>query len=190
MHGPPLASPELWVPIGRRVASGGATLDFAWTYDFEEVIFHFSNIVPATNDDILAGRTSSDGGSSFDAGASDYERNSFNFDSAAALNFSTADDRMFIAGHTTTNRGISNGSGYGCCGTIQLFRPFDTGQRTRFYGTFGHRNGGSGVNTGACSGARLATGRVDAFRFFMDSGGNISEGTIEAWGVLPIERAA
>lgn len=187
-----LGHPELLVPIGREVVSSAqGTVDFTWAQDFDEVIFRLANVVPVTNDTELHGRTSADGGSTFDGAATDYHLQSTVSQTGIAVNRTTGSGAPYLVliGTANANHGIRNDAGEGGSGMFTMPYPFEA-RETEIYGWGGYSAGASANQFLFQSGGyRQSTAKVDAFRFFMSTG-DIAEGTFEAWGLLPVERAA
>lgn len=185
-----LGHPELVVPLGVKEASNDASLAFAWTQDFDEVVFRFKNVVPANNDDEFIGLTSSNGGSSFDSGAADYLTIVVAVQTGLATDYAASAPHLRLAGEGGVNQGISNTTARGFSGELRIVRPFDTSKYTRMYSTGGLADAGVTAFLSWCYGARKAAARVDGVEFSFLSTGNIAEGSIEGWGILPVERAA
>lgn len=174
--------PPLLVPIGRKTASASPTIEFAWTGDFDKVVFDFHNLRPATDNTTLWIRTSSDGGATFDAGASDYQFTAHIFGSGVGRDSGPGDHMQFSTTAASTNA-LGNGADEFACGEIVLYRPFDTTRRTMMRAYGGHAILGVMLDD-MSSGYRNVAGRVDAVQFLISSG-NIAEGEFIATGWLP-----
>lgn len=190
-----LGFPELLVPIARVVvpAGGGspvASVDFAWTQDFEDVIFHYANVVPVTDDVELHGRTSNDAGATYDSGAADYTVVTAVYQTGFGTDLSSGAPYMIVAGESSAGNGLGNETLEGASGFVAIHRPFDVASYTRLHGWGGY-NASVVANEymSQCFGHRNAAERCDGFQFYF-SAGNIAEGVFEARGVLPVERAA
>lgn len=176
------SSPSGLVFLGSQTGSASATLDFTSLISatYNEYIFEFENILPATDNVDLLMRTSTDNGSTYAASAGDYRyadfvnnTGSFSTDDVC----SASDSAIKIA--PTMDSGSSTG---GFCGTLKLYNPLNATQNKSV--TF---SGSAFLNDNQYyniqgSGWRIATADIDAVRFLMSSG-NIASGTIRMYGV-------
>ena len=163
--------------------SAAATYDFtAFTAaSYEHYIFHLQNVIPATDDRHLWVRTSTDGGSSYDAGGSDYNwggqgGNASFVEDAADGQFAATGNGTSAAstiGSTSTESGVS--------GTIQLFGPHTT-SFTHMQSNLTFHNASDALTHADFGGARVSAADVDGFRILFESG-NIESGTITAYGL-------
>jgi hypothetical protein len=152
--------------LASATASSSATLEFSSSIDstYNEYMFFLDAIAPATDATTLYARTSTDGGSTFDSGASDY--------SVLAV----AQDHMTLSASNgnDTNEFIS--------GNFHLFNP-SSSTYTYMRGILVHANTSGGVASQTKSGARLSAADVDAIQFLFSSG-NIASGTIYMYGMI------
>ena len=122
-------------------------------------------------------QTSTNGGSTFDSGASNY---AFSIDGSNHFGSQTAsgsggDTQILLS---IINLGAGTGEKYN--GRLTLFRPSDAGQaHIEFSYTVKDKDGTQGHGQGGA--VRLASANVDAFRLYM-SGGNIN-GVFHFYGV-------
>lgn len=160
--------------------SNAATADFtafdATKYD----AYHFvlSNVTPATDNVTLCIRTSADGGSTFDSGATDYysavtvrdtsfSSNGYEFDTVTLL--------------------LSNGVGSdvgedGVSGSLFIYGPHLLKETClRFSGVF--KDDGNRTTLVECTSIRQSADVVDAIRFYFDRG-DIESGTITMYGMV------
>jgi len=159
--------------ISSSDASGSANLSFtgfdATKYDSYKFIFH--NVIPATDNVFLYMRTSTDGGTNYDSGGSDYQN--YNDNRAFMLITSAA------AGSAANETGV--------CGEVTVFAPHLT-QYTRVNAAVTFVDT-SGVSIPATlvdpygSFIRLSAADVDAVQFLYSSG-NIETGTITMYGIV------
>ena len=108
-------------------------------------------------------RTSSNGGSSFDSGGSDYTY------AGQVSNANTGYGVNNIASMSAHNFAITNTNGdpRGFCLAYTLFRPDDTTSNTRMMAeTMFYSSSYSGVARVYCGGERLSNGAVNAFHIF------------------------
>jgi hypothetical protein len=153
-----------WVEISRATASSSATIDFTGissTYDAYMVEIY--NAVPATDQAQMLFRTSTDGGSSYDSGASDYNDRG------------SSGDSIILTGNIGNAASENGASGY-----MMIFRPSQAARCQVLFHTVSIT--GAGVASALHSaGFRAADADVDAMRFLMDSG-NITSGTFVLLG--------
>lgn len=174
---PTLSPPPKIKLLSTAVISSDATVEFTGLTDsYKRFFIELMNVLPATDNVSLEMRTSSDGGVSFDSGASDYRyQESIFYGSVAGQNVATADSLVLatFVGNAATDRGIS--------GLIDIFNPGEADYTAVNY--LGHH----GVHTGATygqkvGGLRLETAVVDAVQLLMSSG-NIASGMARLFGV-------
>ena len=139
-------------------------------------------VTAATSAADLLLRTSNDGGSSFDSGASDYIYEGARMTNGGWTFYSsTADTDLFIADNDRTSDG-------GFFGEILIYAAGDSSESTHILTTSTHTGSGGTAyqyyNTGG--GRRAADQLVNAVRFLMDSG-NIGSGKFYLYGRKEME---
>lgn len=150
------------VPIGAPVVSvSDGAVDFALT-GYDSYVIRISRFVPSTTATLHL-RTSSDGGSGFDAGASDYGWSYAYIQATLSGADDTLDDRIDIA------QAVGTGSARALSGDIHI-TPSDGSVNTIINFHLGYQ-----TNTGATaatvgSGCRFSSTAVDAMRIFPSSG--------------------
>ena len=152
-------------------------------YDSYEFVFH--SVKPATNNVYLHARFSTDGGSSYDSGASDYSWFLINNNADGATgDHDTADTEIALNGDLNSVKAyIGNDTAdAGVHGRFELFFPHVTTTRTVAGWTiFGDAGGSSYSNILTGSGMRLTAQDTDGLQFLFSSG-YITSGTIKAYG--------
>jgi hypothetical protein len=169
------------VYLGEQVANASATLDFTSliTSLYDEYVFQFFNIVPATDGTGLYMKMSTNNGSSW-AGGTDYSYRYLRIAGATAI---TSGDG--VAQVNLTEAIASNNSLRGIVGEITLFSPNSTTVRKMVSGQlFVTQNGGGSppFEISLLSGVYNSTSVVNAVQFLMSSG-NITSGSIRIYGV-------
>lgn len=163
--------------IVEKTAANSSTLDFT---EFNSSIydgykFYLHNIRPATDNVRLRVRTSANGGSSYDAGASDYY-----FWAAAVL------DRGFgtVAYMELTYDGLSNStSELSYNSEITMLAPDQTKPTNIFHhGVYERASSPGELADNRGVGYRKASTITNAVRFYMSSG-NIADGSIKMYGI-------
>jgi hypothetical protein len=165
--------------ITTTTASSSATVDFTGlTSTYKNYVVIVTNAVPATLNAALVFRTSTNNGSSYNSGASDYYSTHTNFGDTAWNYGQTVDDRFYINFYGQENTANLGGTSF----NMTIVNP-SASNRIHWYIT-GFENGYS-ASLGAFVGGgyRLATsGAVNAIRFFFGSG-NIASGTFKLYGI-------
>jgi len=175
--------------ISNTDISSAATYNFTGftAASYEHYQFHLQNLIPVTDAVHLWCRTSTDGGSSYDSGGSDYDWvNAFGSSYTASYytNIDHADSEIALTGaNTDANATVgSDTNEHGVSGIINLYGPHTT--------SYTHITAQlviDGANTGytarhSCSAKRISAADVDGFQILFSSG-NIESGTITAYGL-------
>jgi hypothetical protein len=171
--------------LATRTASTSSSLDFT---EFDNAVyrryeFELENVLAATDDVALLLRTSTNGGSSYDSGASDYQWSINGMNGTAAANSGSAGAGSIVLTSNTAGARPGNAAGeYGVSGIVQLFNagngssPVDVQTRISYMSTataYSHYVG---------AGTRVAAADVDAVRFVYN-GSNTTSGTIRMYGM-------
>lgn len=167
--------------LATGTASSSATIDIpltAWTNSgFIGYKLYFTGVKPVTDNVDFWMRTSTDGGSSFAAAASDYDYANWVVDSAGAsgANSDNADSELLLAGFE------GNNTNEWLAGEVTIWRPSAANYCLCQWHTTGTTlNGDARILFG--SGRRLAAADVDAIRLLFSSG-NISVGEFRLYGI-------
>lgn len=170
------------VPLHQESFSAVSSLDVPFgDWSFEEVFFLFDQWQPSSNA-VPYLRTSSDGGSTFDAGASDYQANALQHNplggTTGGISTAQAQLQLGIAGSGSVDAGVGVG-----CFLARIWRPYDASERTyvHMFGGWDH-NTVADAMTAYGGGWRDSVGRVDAVRFLPSAG--TMTGRVAAWGML------
>lgn len=168
-----------WVPLEVQTAAASASLDFVLTSyltDFEDFMFVLDHLVPATDAVDLWMRFSTNGGVSYDAGASAYAYTGLGETSALITGVSAGDTKIVLTGAPA-----GNAAGEFVSGEVLLRQPALTTDRTSIRYHIDGQNSTPHPTVFSGSGHRLANQDTDAARFLMSSG-NISTGKITLLG--------
>lgn len=175
---------ESYAFLGSYTASSSASINITSkiTSEFDEYIIKLIDVVPSTDNVSILFRTSTNNGTSWDSGATDYTRSgNFNVssNSTTAGGCSTGESSLNLAGN------ISNVSGRGFNATITL-TSVSSGNRMRM-GEFNVRysNNVGDLLTYQGGWRRNATTHIDAIQFFMSSG-NIASGIFRVYGLRKV----
>jgi hypothetical protein len=185
----PAPDPAGWVPIKTVVAANDTSINFVngaagvvLDSTYKAYVVVITDLVPATDDSAVWFRTSSNAGSSYDTGASDYDYTALQQDSAAASygQSSTGDTKIKLT-DTGTGHGVGSGAAEGFNAVLVLYNPAGT-RATSIYAEMSYINAGGTTTYGSVGGARLAAADVDAIRFLMSTG-NITSGVFTLYGI-------
>lgn len=149
--------------VSNTAASDDATIEITGIASGYDYVFGFQNVQPATDSVTLEMRTSTDGGSTYESGASDYNDSSANVSS------------MTIAGT------LGNATGEGATCDLILYNPGDTTTHTTQSSTgVKFSTAGAGQDVFGAGGKRNSADDVTAVQFFFSSG-NVASGNITVW---------
>ena len=166
-----------------KIAATDTSIDFTTGIDatYDSYVIEILNYVPVVDSGDLYLRTSTDGGATFDAGASDYQYIAKGERAGGAQDLETSvSTTAILLNVSETNFDNAAASGFNF--TVNIFTPSDATRKT----VVGYR--GYGVNTSLNyaqifgGGMRNTNGDVDAIRFLAASG-NITSGTFKLYGV-------
>lgn len=165
--------------IATASASSSASIDFTdLSSTYSSYIIVIANLIPATDATNLYIRTSTNNGSSYDAGASDYRYAVGFVSEAAAASQTGSTGAAQIDGFGQ----IGNAANEYCTGVVQLFKPSAAVQcKLSWYGQ--KVNAAGSLNTVTGAGQRNTAADVDAIRFIMSSG-NITSGDFYLYGLV------
>jgi hypothetical protein len=170
------------VLLASKTASNSTALAFT---EFNNAVyrwyeFELTHLIPATDGAFFLMRTSTNGGSSYDSGASDYAYGMAGTDSTSTTTDASNANASIILTHSTL--GVGNAANeYGVSGFVKVMDPAATAY-TEIQHTinFWKDNGTQARISGG--GARLAAADVDAVQFRFSTG-NITSGTIRMYGI-------
>jgi hypothetical protein len=160
-------------------ASASATLDITSIGNYAYVSFVLVDILAGTSTAQLQMLTSTNNGSSYDTGASDYRWSHTGYASSGV----SVSGNNATAANITLTGGASANVIAPLCGELKLYDPSNTTAYKRIAGqlTYLDTTPNSQV-TLMTHGVRAATTDVDAVRFLFSTG-NIASGTIYVYGV-------
>ena len=159
---------------------------------YDAYLFVLINVIPEGDGVYLDMLTSTDGGSSYDTGSTDYNWvfNSStvnNSDSGVDGDIDADDAKISLTGNTSGGANqIGSASGeHGVSGQIWLYNPASTQNTHGTYDLFYQANTPESVAQIAKGGfARMSAADVDAIRISFSDGNTIESGTINAYGVV------
>lgn len=166
-----------WESPGRAFMSGeltsvaNADIDLAAfsTQGFDRIEIQFDCQV-ATDDRVLFMRFSSNG-TTFDAGATDYEwGNNVKITGNGTGSQSITSSLTGGAGEMRLTSGLGNNAAYTSRGTIKLYEPFESAYRVTYDGTLMSQATSGLIIKNDVFGQRKAAQQTLAVRFYLDSG--------------------
>lgn len=159
--------------ISPAQANFDVTSQVTWA-DYKQVRIEYDFIKPVTDNTQFQILTSTNGGTSFDTGASDYEWTARGNGSSYS---DTADDSIIL-----TSLGVGNGPNEDVSGTVIIRLPNDTTSYNviTYENIFTSAGGVLTILNGVAR--RKSTGNIDGLRFNFLSG-NIASGTFSIYGV-------
>ena len=169
-----------WTLISSTTASDDATIDFTGlSSTYYQYMVVITDLVPATDGTALRMRTSTDNGTSYDNGASDYSWGVIFKEESTTASADTGDNA-----DTDIQIGTSLGNDTNEISNFIVYvnNPSSAAYcAINWFGT-GVNNSGGARNATWGSGTRLAAADVDAIRFFQSSG-NITSGIFKLYGL-------
>jgi hypothetical protein len=185
------ASPAILVLLSTQTASASATISFTTGLDstYDEYIFKFIDIHPASNLVNFTFNLSTDGGSNYNVTKTTtvFEASHYESDLTAGLNYVAAADLAQSTAFQKLNAYdlLFNGADSSVSGTLQLFNPSSTTYVKHFIGVVNSMQDDTNryfSHNAFTAGYGNTTSAVNAIRFQMSSG-NIDDGIIKLYGV-------
>lgn len=163
--------------ISTATASTTATIDFTLSSSYKSFEIRCISVVPSTDNVGMWIRISTDGGSTFLSGASDYAYQRSILSGTTYTGTLTATDSKIAV----VDSGIGTGTGRYCNTTISVFEPSISSMYKNIAAKqYIYRSDGA-YNIREINGVYLSNTAVNAIRILMSSG-NIASGTFELWG--------
>jgi hypothetical protein len=179
------ANPANLVLISTQTASASAPISFTTGLDstYDEYIFKFINIHPASNGEDFTFNMSTDSGSNYNVTKTTtaFRVTHDEGDTSTALAYRTDMDLAQSTGFQTLANGVGNGADECVSGTLTIFNPSSTTYVKHFIGV-ANAYGNAFSNKLYSAGYGNTTSAVNAIRFKMTAG-NIDDGIIKLYGV-------
>lgn len=170
-----------WVKISSQSASASATIDFSTgiTADYSTYCITIANLVPSTDSVVLFMRTSTNGGVSYDAGATDY---GYQYSKVSSGTLTGASSTGTTAIRLVPDMGTAANFEKGSF-IVNLYSPAVTTSfvQVTCYGYY-NEQAASAAATILSGGMRATNAKVDAIRFLMSTG-NIATGIFTLYGM-------
>ena len=173
--------------ISTQTASSSSTISFTSGIDstYDEYVFKFYNIHPATNNADLRFQGNAAGGSGFDETITNTVFFAQHAEDAsyAAVAYSTGRDQAQSTDFADLSMSITNDNDGCAAGYLHLFNPSSTTFITHFISNTNTIMSGTGYSTNMyTAGYFNTTSAIDEIQFKMSSG-NIDAGTITLYGI-------
>jgi len=180
------ASPATLVLLSTQTASSSANISFTTGLDstYDEYIFKFINIHPATDNVNFTFNGSTDGGSNYNLTKTTTNFLAYHYesDAGAGLYYDTTLDQAQSTSFLNLTDSLDNANDVNCSGTLTLFNPSSTTYVKHFISNVNIiSNNDASINT-YVAGYGNTTSAVNAVRFQFSSG-NIDDGIIKLYGV-------
>ena len=179
------ASAGTLILLSTQTASASATIDFTTGLDstYDEYIFKFINIHPATDDVSFNFNMSTDAGANYNVTKTTtaFRARHNEAGTATALEYQTGLD---LAQSTAFQflGDLGNDNDQNLVGTLQLYNPSNTTFVKHFIATINSCDQGDSSRNYFIAGYGNTTSAVNAIQFKMNSG-NIDDGVIKLYGV-------
>ena len=163
--------------ISSATASNTATIDFTLPSGYKSFEIRAIGVIPVTDNVAFWVRVSTDGGSTFASGASDYiYQRYFQNGSTSVPSLSAADSKIMFLGSS-----VGNGTGRYFNAIIRVWNPQSSSQYKNITGEFNTFRSDAIYSLGLVNGVYQYNTAINAIRILLSSG-NISSGYFELWG--------
>jgi hypothetical protein len=180
------ANPANLVLISTQTASASATISFTTGLDstYDEYIFKFINIHPATDNAEFEFNMSTDSGSNYNVTKTTTFFNAYHNESGTdtILAYDTNADLAQSTSFQIIAPNIGNGADESLSGTLTLFNPSSTTYVKHFISNTNDYDGSNYTLNAFAAGYGNTTSAVNAVQFKFSSG-NIDDGVIKLYGV-------
>tara|TARA_A100000171_G_scaffold41337_1_gene42123 strand:- start:14 stop:619 length:606 start_codon:yes stop_codon:yes gene_type:complete len=172
--------------LSTQTASSSATISFTSGIDstYDEYVFKFIDIHPATDEAYLTFQGNAAGGSGYNETITSTDFRAYNAEdgSATALQYSTAFDQAQGTSFQPITQEIGNDNDQCASGTLQIFAPSDTTFVKHFLSASQYSWAGDYTMRDFTAGYFNTTSAIDEIQFKMSSG-NIDSGVIKLYGI-------
>ena len=173
--------------ISTQTASSSANISFTSGIDstYDEYVFKFYDIHPATDSVSFQFNLSIDGGSNYNVTKTTTEFSAYHNegDTATALGYNAVNDlAQSTNDQKLSSSNLGNGNDEAFVGTLHLFNPSSTIFVKHFISRVAFYHDSDYAIDGFIAGYGNTTSAIDAIRFQMSSG-NIDSGVIKLYGI-------
>jgi hypothetical protein len=174
------------VLLSTQTASASASISFTTGIDstYDEYVFKFINIHPATNSASFEFNMSTDGGSSYNVVKTSAAFMAYHTeaDSGTGLEYRTGQDLAQSTAYQTLGLDIGNDNDECTSGEMILFAPSSSTYVKHYITTINYYQHNNGSNILRTAGYANTTSVINAIDFKFDTG-NIDDGIIKMYGV-------
>jgi len=172
--------------LSTQTASASATISFTTGLDstYDEYIFKFINVRPATDNTEFQFNLSTDSGSNYNVTKTTtfFRAIADEADTNTGLAYRTSSDLAQSTSDQILAEAVGNGADESCSGTLTLFNPSSTTYVKHFLSQFNtYQNSNFSINS-FIAGYGNTTSAINAIRFQFLSG-NIADGVFKLYGV-------
>ena len=172
--------------ISTQTASSSSTIDFTSGIDstYDEYVFKFYDIHPATDNTNLSFQGNAVGGSGYNETiTSTYFRSQHDEgDTNASLQYESSYDQAQGTSFQILSQGVGNDNDQSCSGYLHLFNPSSTTFVKHYISRFHNAHNNNFAMSGFSAGYFNTTSAIDEIQFKMSSG-NIDSGVIKLYGI-------
>jgi hypothetical protein len=173
--------------LSTQTASASATISFTTGLDstYDEYIFKFIDIHPATDSVDFQFNMSTDSGSNYNVTKTTtfFRARHYENDAIADLSYTTSADLAQSTAFQTISINNGNDNDQALSGSLTLFNPSSTVFVKHFIATTNNSTGDNVSSNNFTAGYGNTTSAVNAIQFKMESG-NIDDGIIKLYGVV------
>lgn len=173
--------------IETQVASGDSTIDFTnvFSSDYDRYVIFVDNFVPQDDSNRIDARLSSDGGSTWDSGSSDYAYSAFQVTEGGTTFVSGSDSNSEILGFLFPTVGNDPSSNDTSGSSSVISDPADPNRATvvRNNSVIYRTAQTESQRASISGGIRLSQSSIDSIRMYPHNSGNISSGIFSVYGV-------
>jgi|8_EtaG_2_1085327.scaffolds.fasta_scaffold145015_2 hypothetical protein len=171
--------------ISSATASGASSVEFTSGIDstYDEYVFYFVDINPATDDKYFTFQVNASGGSGFNETMTTtwFDANHLESGASGAVSYGAWADQAQGTGYQYLTESVGNGADECCAGELHLFSPSSTSKVKHFYSKFNTYRHSSGSNNTFVAGYINTTSAIDEISFKQSSGN--FDGNIYLYGV-------
>lgn len=162
------------------ISSAVSSVEFTSGIDGTYLVYelHLIGITPTSNGTELALRISTDGGSTWKSGASDYE-----FVSVSSGYIGLTGASYIWLSNTAGELRVGNTAGYNYVGVITVFDPSNTSVRTQCIAERSSNINAGYTNKEVIGGSYKSTTAVDGLQILVISGTTMETGELKLYGV-------
>jgi hypothetical protein len=170
-----------WNFIISASPTSGAYVDLTVGNTYGIYVVSFTDLVGSATSENLYMRTSSDAGSSYDSGASDYNWH-YSHSGTASIGYDAYNDAADVKLAITYGPGAGASSIYSINGFLYCYNPSGTVKHKHFNWTTTNLDGSGELRASDGLGSRRSIADIDRLRFYWNNG-TFTGGTIRLYGI-------